>query len=388
MTSLPELFDRLRREPDIDAPELQAFDATDELLLTTAQQLIGSGLQVPEGTLVTIGDSHGALTLGAATVLGARGIRAQQDALLGELALAANAGRLGLADTFTSHPLDESLVTGARLVLVQLPRGLAALDELADLVARFAHPEVVVLAGGRVKHMTRAMNEVLGRSFHEVTAGLAHRKSRVLTARAAKQDTAFAAPRFPVWGDDQDLAFQIAAFGATFGGATLDHGSRLLLQTLDEQPPAAPQHVLDLGCGNGVLATAAALRWPNAEVIATDQSAAAVAATTLTATRAGVADRVRVQRADATEQVPDAWADLVLLNPPFHLGSTVHAGVAHRLIASCARVLAPGGELRLVFNSHLRYRSVATRLVGPASQLARNRHFTVLSVGRRTHGVS
>lgn len=370
-----ELFAELSREPDFDAPELQAHDAADELILSTAaDEVRGLG----DGELVVVGDRHGALALGAAGVLGARGIRTHQDPLLGERALARNAERLGLADACASHPLDASLLDGARVVLLQLPRGLDALDEIAWSIARWAAPEVRVFAGGRVKHMTRAMNEVLGRYFDEVSAGLGWRKSRVISARGARDPGP--AP-FPRWGADPALPFRVAACGATFGGATLDHGSRLLLAGLADAAPAA-RRIVDLGCGNGVLAVSAALARPAASVIATDQSSAAVAATRLTAAAAGAADRVAVHRADALEAVPDGWAELILLNPPFHTGAAVHAGVAHRLIRACRRALAPGGELRLVFNSHLRYRPLVEREIGSARQVARDRTFTVLSATR------
>lgn len=376
MEAVAALFARLSREPDFDAPELQAHDSADELILDTAADELR---RVGEGEIVVIGDRHGALTLGAAA-LGARGIRVHQDPLLGERALTANAERLGLAGLHASHPLGEPLLSGARLVLLQLPRGLDALDEIAWSIARWAHPEVGVVAGGRVKHMTRTQNEVLGRYFGEVSAGLGRRKARVLSASEPRE--AGPAP-FPRWGADPALAFRVAAFGATFGGATLDHGSRLLLAGLGDPGMRAPGRVVDLGCGNGVLAVSAARRWPAAEIIATDQSAAAVAAARLTAAEAGVEGRVVIHRADALETVPDGWAELILLNPPFHTGSTVHAGVAHRLIRACRRALAPGGELRLVFNSHLRYRPLVEREIGPVREVARDRTFTVLSATRR-----
>ncbi|TDP90743.1 16S rRNA m(2)G 1207 methyltransferase /23S rRNA m(2)G-1835 methyltransferase [Leucobacter luti] len=423
------LFARLSREPDFEAAELQAFDATDELLLATASDAIRT---VQHGELVVLGDRHGALTLGAAQLLGATGIRVFQDPVLGELALHANAARIGLgarteADAaaasdsgsvpaelpFSSHALDASLLSGAAVVLVQLPRGLDALEELAWAIARWARPDVRVFAGGRVKHMTHTMNTVLARHFREVAAGLGWRKSRVLTASAPIQ--AGPAP-FPRWGGDPELDFRVAAFGATFGGPTLDHGSRLLLAGLADAAPAATR-IVDLGSGNGVLAVSAARSRPDAQVIATDQSAAAVKATLETAAAAGVlaagcghawtespgsarlagpdlaaspvpaasaAARagVCVHRADALEAVPDGWADLILLNPPFHTGATVHAGVAHRLIAACERALAPGGELRIVFNSHLGYRHLVEQVVGQTRQVARDRTFTVLAATR------
>ncbi|WP_341872850.1 class I SAM-dependent methyltransferase [Leucobacter insecticola] len=326
-----------------------------------------------------IGDRHGALTLGAAAVAGVSGIRTHQDPLLGERALARNSERLGLQDRYASHALDEDLLRGAKVVLLQLPRGLDALDEIAAAIARWADPSVTVFAGGRVKHMTLAMNEVLARSFTEVSAGLGWRKARVLTAAGPR---AVGPSSYPRWGEDPDLSFSLAAHGATFGGPTLDHGSRLLLAGLGDAMMGA-ERIVDLGCGNGVLAVAAALASPRAQVIATDQSAAAVAATLATAEAAGVTGRVAVHRADGAEAILDGWADLILLNPPFHSGSTVHTGVAHRLIRSCSRALAPGGELRLVLNSHLGYRPLVERVIGPVQQVARDRTFTVLSAIRR-----
>ncbi|RGE19187.1 methyltransferase [Leucobacter sp. wl10] len=378
---LSGLFAKLSREPDFDAPELRAHDAADELILAAATTADGDAGGLGDGELAVIGDRHGALTLGAASVLGARGIRTHQDPLLGERALARNAERLGLAGAYSSRPLGASLLEGARLVLLQLPRGLDALDEIAWSIARWAAPDARVYAGGRVKHMTRAQNDVLGRYFGEVVAGLGRRKARVLLARDPRAARDLGPAPFPRWGSDPSLPFRVAAHGATFGGAALDRGTRLLLEGLGDAAPAA-QRIVDLGCGNGVLAVSAALARAEARVVATDQSEAAVSATRLTAEAAGVAGRVETHRADALEAVPDGWAELILLNPPFHTGSTVHAGVAHRLIRACRRALAPGGELRLVFNSHLRYRSLVEREIGPVRQVARDRTFTVLSAER------
>ena len=390
---LEAVFSQLSREPDFDAPELLAHDTADLLIVATAADRLQGAAP---GDVVTVGDRHGALTLGAASVCGTRGIRTYQDTLLGERALARNAEALGLASAYDPRPLGDDLFAGAKIVMLQLPRGLEALEELAHAIAKSAHPDVVVFAGGRVKHMTRAQNDVLARYFGEVTAGLGWRKARVLTAaspiRSGSGSAQNAVPPFPKWGSDSELSFKIASFGATFGGPKLDHGSRLLLSTLHDpdtapsrvlDPATGPKTILDLGSGNGVLAVAAAHAWPHAKIIASDQSDAAVRATALTAEAAGVADRITVMRADGTESLPDESVDLILLNPPFHTGSTVHAGVGQRLIRDCARVLKRGGELRLVFNSHIKYRALVERVIGDSWQLERDKTFTVLAAERR-----
>lgn len=361
----------LRRFPDVEAPNLHAFDATDRLLLDEAAPFLA---EAAPGEVVVLDDHYGALSLGAIAFHGARRVRVHQDALSGELALRGNAERAGLDDEVVVGGLDASLVARARVVLLQLPRALDALDEMAGIVARHADPAVVVLAGGRVKHMTLAMNEVLSRHFGDVTATLARQKSRVLVARSPRVGEEQA--RWPRRRHDVSLDIDVLAHGAAFAGARVDVGTRFLLENVDAMRPGA-RSALDLGCGTGVIASVLARRRAELSVLASDQSAAAVASARATAEANGVGDRVRVVRDDAASEVPGASVDLVVLNPPFHIGNTVHAGIAEKLFAAAGRVLAPGGELWTVWNSPLGYRAALDRHVGPTRQVARNTKFTV-----------
>ncbi|MFJ3490749.1 class I SAM-dependent methyltransferase [Leifsonia aquatica] len=373
-------YEQLRRRPDVEAPNLFAADAADRLLADTA------GDAVLQPGLVVIGDAYGALTL-AAAAHGARGIRVHQDPLTGERALDANAadlaGTLGLPGdgVFTHHPLDESLVRGATTVLLRLPRSLEALAEIAALIAEHARPEVQVFAGGMLKHMSVAMNGVLGEVFGSVQVSLARQKARVLTATEPHPAAATVLDRWPERAFDDATGLWVCAHGAAFAGASVDIGTRFLLTVLPQAVPEA-RTAIDLGCGTGVLASALASARPGLRVVATDQSAAAVASARATAAANHVAERVTVVRDDGLASQPDASAELVVLNPPFHIGGAVHTGVAHRMFADAARVLAPGGELWTVWNSHLGYRPALERVVGPTRQIARNTKFTVTASRR------
>jgi 16S rRNA (guanine1207-N2)-methyltransferase len=422
-----------------------AVDATDRLLLDEAAALIA---QAPHGVVV-IGDRFGALSLGA-LALGARGVRVHQDAVTAEAALSANSARAGRTLwaghqraaanqhvpheparlSWTGHDaLEPSLLAGARLVLLQLPTSLAELTEIAEHVARYADPAVTLLAGGRVKHMTHAMNDVLGASFAQVSASLARQKSRLLIARDPRADvgpltypitarltdpeilgalTPPSAPARPATAEPAGAppsapagpaGLTVVAHGAAFAGATLDLGTRFLLAQAhrwpdlsdaqvtqvtstsdrdhaDTAPDADPRPVaVDLGCGTGILATVLALRFPGAHVIATDRSAAARASAraTLAANGAGAT----VVRDDAGASLPDGSADLVLLNPPFHERAALSTDAAHRMLATAGRILRDGGELWTVFNTGLHYRRALERAVGPTEHVAQSPKFTV-----------
>lgn len=367
-------FARLRRWPDVEADNLQAHDATDLLLVEHALALGVEGREI-----AAIGDEYGAITL-ALTDAGLEGIRVHQDLATGRRALARNADELGLSG-FSTHELDASLLDGARLVLLQLPKALAELEEIADAVARWAAPDVVLVAGGRVKHMTIAQNDVLGRSFAHVQAQRAERKSRLVVATEPRE-VPVTRP-FPVTAQHDGLT--LVAHGGAFAGVKLDIGTRVLLGVLDldggEQSPG--RIAVDLGCGTGALAVSYALAHPDFRVIATDRSAAAVASARATMAANGVSDRVTVMHDDAGSEIADASTDVVLLNPPFHLGSSVHTGAATRLFEAAARILRPGGELFTVFNSSLGYRAELTRLIGTTEQVERTPKFTVTRSIRR-----
>jgi 16S rRNA (guanine1207-N2)-methyltransferase len=231
----------------------------------------------------------------------------------------------------------------------------------------------MLLAGGRVKHMSLGMNAVLARHFETVQQQHARQKSRVLLATGPRRDGETS--QFPVVEHLAELDLDVAAHGAVFAGAKLDIGTRFLLTFLPEMKPA--RRAVDLGCGTGILAAMYARQFPQAAVTATDQSAAAVASARATAVANGLAERISVHQDDALSTFPDAGADLVLLNPPFHVGAGVHAGAGLKLIAAAGRVLEPGGELWTVFNRHLQYLPALERHVGPTLVKGQNPKFTV-----------
>jgi 16S rRNA (guanine1207-N2)-methyltransferase len=377
-------FQVLRRFPDVEADNLVAVDATDRLVLAE----VGAAVRAAAtGRVVVVGDRYGALTLGAIALHGAQDVRVHQDAITGEQALAHNAIRVGLTDGYRQLPLAPELFAEASVVLGQLPKSLDALREIAQLAAVHADADVKVFLGGRVKHMTHAMNDVLDKSFADVRASLARQKSRLLTASGPRPAAEAHTTTYPLRAHDLGLDLWVCAHGAAFAGTRLDIGTRFLLEFLERMHPAASTAV-DLGCGTAVIATALARARPQLSVLATDESAGAVSSALATVAANGLTERVAVLRDKAMSTLPDASVDLIVCNPPFHLGTSVHAGASLKLFQAAGRVLQPQGQLWTVYNSHLLYRHQLNRAVGPTRVVGRNAKFTVAVSTRQKPGWS
>ncbi len=340
-------------------------DGVDRLLLAEAEAYAGR-------PTVVLDDTTGSLVDGLPDVTGW-----WSDSLLDERSVGAATGREA-----SGWP-DAGLLTGARLVVARLPKGLAALDELAAAVAAYAEPDVVLLAGGLVRHLSRGMNDVLGSHFDEVRASLGRFKARALVAGGPRPGSASA---WPASEHHDDLDLTVVAHGGVFAGTGVDVGTRVLLDRLDRLPGDATS-VVDLGSGNGVLAAAVARALPSARVRAVDVSAAAVRSTAATAAANGVGDRVEAVRVDGFAGVDEGSVDLVVCNPPFHRGTAVDRETAPRLFAGAAQALRPGGELWTVWNSHLPYLPILRNRVGSTQVVVQTPRFTVTRSTRSRHSI-
>lgn len=345
-------------------------DPVDALILDEAADLVGdtSGQRI-----FVLDDVTGDLAVAAADRFGSEDVRVWCDSLADEQAVRDHDDeRLRVVDALTDGAL-----TGSELILARLPKSLSALAELAQRIAREASTGVRVVAGGRVKHMTPAMNQVLAESFDEVTASRGRQKSRVLRA-ASPRPGALDWPQ-RVHLDELDLA--VAAHGAVFAGTRLDPGTRFLLTHLDRMRTPR-QGVVDLGCGTGILAASAARRW-STPTLAVDVSSAAYHSTRATAAGTTWEKLITVRRMVGLSEDTTTSADLILCNPPFHIGSTKDSTPALDMFDDAARALTPEGELWTVFNTHLPYLNELRRWVGPTELIGQNRKYIVTRSIRR-----
>ncbi len=262
-------------------------------------------------------------------------------------------------------------VRAARTVLWRLPRAVSAVADYAERIAAAADPEVRVVAGGRNKDLARAMNDRLAERFDQVWASRGVGKARVLHARGARPGP-FTWPRTRRL---DDLGLTVSARGVTFNTNRLDAGTALLIKALNVagwldsgQEGAAA----DVGSGSGILASL--LGRAGWRMIATDVSAAACESTTLTAAANGVP--VTVLPTVGLDGITGPL-DLVVTNPPFHVGAAKDSTPTRNLFVQAGERLRPGGEAWVVFNSHLPYLAWLRDSVGPTQVMLRGRSYTV-----------
>ena len=133
--------------------------------------------------------------------------------------------------------------------------------------------------------------------------------------------------------------------GGVFSPDRLDRGTEVLLRSLHELEPLNTP-LLDLGCGWGPIALAAALENSSRDIWAVEVNERARALAQENARRLGVSN-IRVVHPD--DVPPDISFGEIRSNPPIRVGKSE----LHAILSRWVPRLAPGGAAYLVVAKHL-----------------------------------
>ena len=131
-----------------------------------------------------------------------------------------------------------------------------------------------------------------------------------------------------------DGPLQVISLPGVFSHGRLDRGTELLLEHLDKLPSG---HLLDFGCGAGVLGAAVKRRYPHNTVTMLDVDAFATASSRLTLAANGL--EADVLTADGIDAAP-MGLNAILSNPPFHVGVHTDYFATENLLRKAAKHLA------------------------------------------------
>ncbi|WP_406859815.1 methyltransferase [Streptomyces sp. HUAS MG47] len=371
----------LTRHPEDPRDTLRAWDASDEYLL---RHLHESGQDL-SGTVAVVGDRWGALT----TVLaGAAGRLVQiTDSHLGRQATHANLARAGAERQPLLLTTQDTPPDRVDVLLVRVPKSLALLEDQLHRLAPAVHTGTVVVGTGMVKEIHTSTLQLFERILGPTRTSLAVKKARLIHTTPDPALRPGANPWPYRYELPADAAGGVAGHTVTnhagvFCADRLDIGTRFFLQHLPED--LGRSRVVDLGCGNGVVGLAVALREPDAELVFTDESYQAVASAEATfESNAEPGRKAEFLVGDGVAELPAGSVDLVLNNPPFHSHQATTDRTARRMFSGARRVLRTGGELWVIGNRHLGYHATLRRVFGNCELVASDPKFVVLRAVKR-----
>ena len=281
------------------------------------------------------------------------------------------------------HALPSALT--ADVVAIRIPQEkLALLQLLHDAFATLNIGGQCYIAGATnegIKSAVRAMEQIFGNASTIATEG-GHRVARAVkrTSQPANEKNeltpfldhgAFNEQVLALRGDTYTLSSRPGVFSWNH----LDEATAILVEHMDVRPD---DRVLDLGCGYGVLGVVAGRIAHEHPVTMVDVDSEAVRSAARSAQAAGLGN-ARAIASDVAFAVLGEQFDLVVTNPPFHVGKATDLSVPIQFIHDAWTVLAPGGRLNLVANRTLPYEGAIKFLFGNVSTVHDGRRFKVLS---------
>ena len=261
--------------------------------------------------------------------------------------------------------------------LLGLPRAREELVMNLHLAAARLLPEAPLVLFGLKDAGIAAAEKLLTDIFEEVTLALTKHHGRVFLANRPRRDMLIETVDDWRRADTATLLgqeYSLVSYPGLFAGGQLDAGTALLVQQLPQLAAPAPRLVLDYACGIGVLGLAARQVWPQATLHLLDHDALALQAARHNLNGKGSCEFIQAEDLSTVT----ARYDLMLSNPPIHVGNRLDYGVAQRLVEEAPRYLAARGQLLLVTQQTV----PVQRWANGAECMAQEQGFKVWRVGQ------
>lgn len=350
-----------------ESTQLQAWEAADEYLL---QQL--ENVDIGGRPVLIFNDNFGTL----ACALHAHRPYSVSDSYMSQLATRHNLKLNGL-DPEQVTLLDSlaELPAAPAVVLIRVPKALALLEQQLRALRHVVTEDTLIVAGAKARDVHTSTMQLFEKVLGPTRTSLAWKKARLIFCQAADivPPAAAETTNWTLEGTD----WLIHNHANVFSRGSLDIGARLFLEHL---PRGLNGHIVDLGCGNGVIGLTVLAQNPDAQVTFVDESYMAVASSELNVEHnlPQELDRCQFEVNNALAGIERESVQAVLCNPPFHQQHAITDHTAWQMFCDAKRCLQVGGELRIVGNRHLDYHQKLKRLFGNCTLVASNKKFVIL----------
>ncbi len=279
--------------------------------------------------------------------------------------------------------------SSADAVAIRVPHEKVAFVQLLfDAFRALKHAGICYVAGATNEGIKSA-GRLLERAFGNVVLVAYEGGSRILSATKNSSvpfdDTVFESP-FASFNSFRELNVTLRGHDLKLfsrpGVFSWDHLDEATDVLADQIEIRSGDSILDLGCGSGPLGIVASMLSGGAPLVMVDSDVEAVRSAQKSAEAAGIED-IRVLPSDIAGAVLEEEFDVVVTNPPFHVGKQTELSVPLQFIKDSWEVLKPGGRLFLVANRTLPYEVPIRERFGHVSPVHDGRRFKVLSAMKR-----
>ncbi|WP_122035805.1 methyltransferase [Aliivibrio sp. EL58] len=366
------LFDRslnLQRYPKRAQELLQAWDAGDEYIIKHVEEL---NLEDGKNILI-LNDNFGALSCWFSEK---HNVTMMTDSFVAQRGTLKNLQR-NHCNRVQLITATEEMPQGFDLVLMQIPKNNRMLTWQLQQLRQSMAAECPIIGVNKAKEIHSSTLELFEDFLGETKTSLAWKKHRLVFSNANATNPATIAEAVCWSVDNEDI--DLLNYPNVYSGERLDQGARFMLEHIPVDPEL--RHIIDLGCGNGVLSVKAAQLNPEARITCVDESFMAVeSARRNLEVNLGKERQFQFIANNCLDGFKKHSSYLVLCNPPFHQGQAITDHIAWQMFCDAKHILCKEGKLLVIGNRHLDYDDKLCRLFGEenVTTVASNSKFVIL----------
>lgn len=344
----------LIRSMDEKNNSLQAWNSADLYILNRISEEYNGK---PGCSVLIMNDAFGALTLPLSQKYK---VYSWNDSFCAEKQIRRNLRENGQAeDSVLYLSPGAPLPKDSDLIVLKNPKSQNFLEFILQVVSLQIDPGTKVIAGDMSRNIHSSTVAIFEKYLTGAKTSLAWKKARLVEGETS--GPLGVKTSYPVEYQPENLSSVLINYPNLFAFGRLDPGSAFMIEHMPE-PASAPQRIIDVACGDGILALKATELWPEASILCTDESRLAVQSARETFEKNGYGQRVDFLVTDVLEGLEREQADLVLCNPPFHDRQSLSTTTALKMFSQSHVVLKNGGELFVIANRHLGYEKVLNRV--------------------------